>query len=186
MVNSPPCRAWLKCFLKQEIHLPLGPKGGKTNSPGYVGWLKPLWNRLQVILGQKFCWVFNFYPLPCAPSGTSSVVTWVNDIVCRIWLTLVMDAMKNMANVLRMHLKAKVDFTSRHDVPYSADLATVSKRCFIIYLHWFAPLLPNDIIMSVNNETNRGSVTAMYVYSFTLSSLYANKTCRWETCWWIE
>ena len=42
-----------------------------------------------------------------------------------------MDGVKNMASVLRMLLKAQVDFTSRHGVPYSADLATVYKRCFI-------------------------------------------------------
>ena len=31
-----------------------------------------------------------------------------------------------------MHLKAQVDFLSRHEVPYSVDLATVSKRWFIL------------------------------------------------------
>ena len=42
-----------------------------------------------------------------------------------------MDGVKNTANVLRMHLKAQVDFMSHHAVPYLADLAMVSKRCFI-------------------------------------------------------
>ena len=42
-------------------------------------------------------------------------------------------------NALKMHLKAQVDFTSRHDFPYSADLATVSKLCFIV-LFWCEPL----------------------------------------------
>ena len=61
-------------------------------------------------------------------------------LVCRIRLTLVMNDMQNMANVLGMHfkmyLKARVDFTLRHDVPCSADLEMVSKCCFIYLLDY--------------------------------------------------
>ena len=35
---------------------------------------------------------------------------------------------------LKCTLKVRVDFTSCHDVPYLADLATVSKHCFILKL----------------------------------------------------
>ena len=39
----------------------------------------------------------------------------------------VMGRVKNHWNVLKLHL----NFASHHDVPYTADLTTVSKRCFI-------------------------------------------------------
>ena len=65
-------------------------------------------------------------------TNTSLLLKWYTIFVCRIRQTLVMEGVKDMANVLRMHLKARVDFTSCHNVPNSADLATVSKRCFII------------------------------------------------------
>ena len=41
--------------------------------------------------------------------------------------------------------KAPVDFTSRHDVEYSGDLATVSKRRFIEFLTHFCTLLKYSI-----------------------------------------
>ena len=44
----------------------------------------------------------------------------------------VMDGLNNTPNVLKMHLKACVDFTLRHGVPYLADLATIYGRCFIL------------------------------------------------------
>ena len=43
----------------------------------------------------------------------------------------VMDRMKNPPNVLKCTRKAQVHFTSRHDVPYLADLATVFKHYFL-------------------------------------------------------
>ena len=46
-----------------------------------------------------------------------------------------MDGVKNMANLLKMYLKARVHFTSHYDVPYSADVVTVSKPCFTFLLN---------------------------------------------------
>ena len=75
----------------------------------------------------------------------------------------VMDHVKNVANVLKCTYKAQVVFTPCHDVPYSANLAMVSKPCFILILlvspdylcsgilllgiHWF------NMKREVNNNT---------------------------------
>ena len=44
----------------------------------------------------------------------------------------VMDCMKNKPNVLKLLKKTRVDFVSRHHVPYLADIAMVSKCWFIL------------------------------------------------------
>ena len=46
----------------------------------------------------------------------------------------VMDRVKNHWNVFKCTLKAQVDFTSCHGAPFSADLAKISKHCFIFKL----------------------------------------------------
>ena len=63
----------------------------------------------------------------------------------------VMDRMKNTPNVLKMHLKAWVDY-----VPYSADLATVSNRRFINYFQILDFLKLIKLFTLTDYEFNEG------------------------------
>ena len=96
-------------------------------------------------------------------------------LVCRNRLTLVMDGVKNMAKVLRMHLKAQVDFTSRHNVPYSADLATVSKRCFIyLFIYLFVASLNGCCKEPEPQHLNNQQPNRMYDSNVTSANYHFN------------
>ena len=61
-------------------------------------------------------------------------------VVCQIRPTMWWTTWKTTEIYLKCTLKARVDITSHHDVPYSVDLATVSKCCFIWCSIWQQPL----------------------------------------------